>query len=478
MKKLFVVFALILAFTLTTVSLSATAADLPADVKQALEANKLSADYLGVWVQAVDSDKPLLTHNPDLPLNPASVMKLVTSLAALDMLGPTYTWPTEVFANGPIKQGVLKGDLFIKGYGDPWFRTEDLWRLVRQVRELGIHTIEGRLILDDSYFAPVDEDPAAFDNRPSRPYNALPRALLLDNRLTRFVVQPDAETGAIRVNMWPPQPSVSLINQIEPDAGLCTDKTGWPVVDIRNGGDFDTVRLSGRYSLNCGVRDFYRVVGNPDESFFKGFEALFSERGGVIRGGYGKGVVPSDAKLLFVQESQTLAEYLQPINKFSNNVMARQVFLTIGAQQMAPPATTLKAQRAIEAWLNSLGLKFPEFVIENGSGLSRIARISPRNMATLLKYGWESPTMPEFISSMPIIGVDGTMRRRLQGDSVSGRGHFKTGTLRDVRAGAGYIMSRSGRRYIVVIMHNQPAVQLGGGTQVQDAIIKWVYDNG
>ncbi|MFP4154521.1 MAG: D-alanyl-D-alanine carboxypeptidase/D-alanyl-D-alanine-endopeptidase [Halothiobacillaceae bacterium] len=454
-------------------------AGLPPEVTRALSASNLSSDRLGVWVQAVDEDEPLLAHNPDQALNPASVMKLVTTMAALDLLGPTHRWPTEVFSDGEPKRGTLEGNLYIKGYGDPWFRTEDLWQVIRQIHELGIHTITGQLVLDDSYFARTEEDPAAFDNRPDRPYNALPRALLFENRVTRFVVQPDRDTGAIRIQKWPPQPeSVELINQVEPDAASCSGRNAWPIVDIRQEDAAARVLLRGKYSPQCGIREFYRVVGNPEEAFYNAFVHLFGEKGGVIEGGYRVGQVPEGARLLHTYQSRPLVEYLSPINKWSNNVMARQLFLSLGADQLAPPATELKARQAVDAWLKAQDLDFPQFVIDNGSGLSRTARISARQLGILLHRAWHKPTMPEFVSSMAIIGVDGTMRRRLKGETVRGQGHFKTGTLRDVRAGAGYLLAASGKRYLIVVLHNQPTVQSGGGTRVQDALIDWLYHNG
>ncbi|MGC9456680.1 MAG: D-alanyl-D-alanine carboxypeptidase/D-alanyl-D-alanine endopeptidase [Halothiobacillaceae bacterium] len=468
-----------LLLVLLCLAVSPVAAELPSEVTRELSANRLSADRLGVWIQAVDADKPLLAHNPDLALNPASVMKLVTSMAALDLLGPTYQWPTELFSDGPINRGTLEGNVYIKGYGDPWMRTEDLWQVIRQLHELGIHTITGQLVIDDSYFARTEEDPAAFDNRPDRPYNALPRALLFENRVTRFVVQPDRDTGAIRIQNWPPQPeSVELINQIEPDNAGCSGRNAWPVVDIRLQEEADRVLLRGSYSPDCGVREFYRVVGNPEEAFYNAFVHLFGEKGGVIEGGYRVGQAPEGARLLFTHRSRPLVEYLSPINKWSNNVMARQLFLTLGADQLGPPATELKGRQAIDAWLRVQDLEFPEFVIENGSGLSRISRISARNLGKLLQRAWQKPTMPEFVGSMAIIGVDGTMRRRFRGEPVAGQGHFKTGTLRDVRAGAGYLQAASGQRYLVVVLHNQPTVQSGGGTRVQDALLDWLYRNG
>ena len=455
---------------------------LPATVLKTLKTEHLKARDFGVWIQAVDADKPLLVHKPDQPFNPASVMKLVTSIAALDMLGPSYTWSTKVYADQLPVNGVLHGNLYLKGSGDPWFRSEDLWNLIRNLHELGIRKITGNLVIDNSYFAPSKLDPGDFDDRPGRVYNALPQALLLDNHATRIAIVPSSNspTGA-QIEAWPPNPSVKVKNDLSVTDRPCTrrDNRARLAIDGDDGnGTPDTIALSGRYTLQCGPGNFYRVVGNPNEALYYAFKTLFAEQDGKLDGHWVVASVPPQAVYLTRHTSRSLTQYLWLQNKWSNNVMARQIFLTIAAEIKGPPATPLKGKQAIAQWLKTLHMDFPEFDIENGAGLSRNARISPRHVARLLRYAWNSPIMPELMSSLPIAGVDGTMRKRLKDDSVRGHAHIKTGTLKDVRAGAGYMMTRSGRRYVVVMLQNEKDVQNGGGTHVQDALLEWLYQNG
>lgn len=450
------------------------AAHLPAEVEETLARHKADRNSLSVWVQAVDSDQPVLAWNADLPQNPASVMKLVTTAVALDVLGPNYTWPTETYVTQPVSQGVLQGDLVLKGYGNPMFLTEDLWVLLQRLRERGLHTIHGDLVLDNTYFSLPPEDPAAFDGQPYSPYNALPDALLLNQRATRLIVQPDPATRRLNILTDPPVTGVRIENRIKPVKGKgCRDNLA---LNVRPSTQGPVIEFAGQYALECGEREFYRVVAEPQDMLLGAFRAMWQALGGSFDGGVRVGPLPPEAVLFDVFLSRPLAEVIIPMNKQSSNVMARQILLSIGAAQFGPPATLEKGQRAVDLWLERQGWAWPEFVLGNGSGLSREARISARHLGDLLMKVYHGPTMLEFTSSLPIVGVDGTVRKRLRNEDIKGRAQFKTGTLNGVRAIAGYMLSRSGRAYAVVVLHNEPGVQNGIGSQVQDAVLKWVYE--
>jgi D-alanyl-D-alanine carboxypeptidase/D-alanyl-D-alanine-endopeptidase (penicillin-binding protein 4) len=180
------------------------------------------------------------------------------------------------------------------------------------------------------------------------------------------------------------------------------------------------------------------------------------------------------ARLVYVHESEPLAEIVRDINKFSNNVMARQLFLTLGAELGGPPARSEEAARVIKAWVAAKKIAAPELALENGSGLSRIERISAQHLAALLLAVWRSPVMPEFVSSLPVVASDGTMRKRLRGERVAGNAHIKTGLLSDARAIAGYVLDRGGRRHVVVMIVNHPKAPQADAAM--DALLEWVYD--
>lgn len=461
-------------------SWATSAVKMPPSVLETLKKQKLSLDDLGVWVQAVDSNKPLLTHLPDDLFNPASVMKLVTSVVALDVLGSNFKWSTKVYADALPVNGVVHGNLYIKGEGDPWFRNEDLWDLIRQLNDLGIHEVTGKLVFDNSYFDPVLTDPSDFDDHPERVYNALPQALLLDNRATRvMILPPDRKGGGAIVRAWPPNKNVIINNDVHLVQGPCTGRSNQPSITVLGSStNTPTLNISGKFSAECQPDQFYLVAGNANDAFYSAFKHLFEGQGGKIDGTWAEGVVPKSAVYLVQHDSENLTQYLYLQNKWSNNLMARQIFLTLGAEIKGAPGTLLKSRAVVADWLKRQGFNWPGFDIENGSGLSRKARISPKDMGQLLMYAWHSSTMPELVASLPIAGVDGTMRKRLRGEPARGMIHLKTGTLRDVRAGAGYVVTQSGRRYVVVILQNEKGVQNGGGTKVQDAILDWLYGNG
>ncbi|HMS78502.1 MAG TPA: D-alanyl-D-alanine carboxypeptidase/D-alanyl-D-alanine-endopeptidase, partial [Burkholderiaceae bacterium] len=190
-----------------------------------------------------------------------------------------------------------------------------------------------------------------------------------------------------------------------------------------------------------------------------------------------RGVDPSLPALAQWTSPRTLAEVVRDINKFSNNVMARQVMLQTSADPVARrPATLERARRTVTAWLERKGLRSPELVIDNGSGLSRLERISAASMARLLVDAARSEQAAPFVDSLPVAGVDGTMKGRLRDEPVAGRARIKTGSLYDVRSIAGYVDAASGRRYAVVMLVNGPRAP--GSGPAQDALIRWVHANG
>jgi D-alanyl-D-alanine carboxypeptidase/D-alanyl-D-alanine-endopeptidase (penicillin-binding protein 4) len=203
------------------------------------------------------------------------------------------------------------------------------------------------------------------------------------------------------------------------------------------------------------------------------FQQLWAELGGTISGGVRDGPVPAEARPLAVLPSPTLAEVVRDINKFSNNVMARQLFLTLGMESGKRPAGAEDADAAIRAWLDSRSIAVPELVLENGSGLSRRERISAEGLGRVLQAAWKSAVMPELIASLPVTATDGTMKRRLKQNGVAGQAHIKTGSLEGVRSIAGYVLDKSGRRWIVVFFVNH--ANAAGAQAAQDALLEWIH---
>mgnify|MGYP001566737705 FL=1 len=454
----------------------AYAQPLPPTVELALKRAQIPLSAVAAYVQGVDAASPLLVHNAAQAMNPASTMKLVTTYAALELLGPTYVWKTEVYAGGKLQGDTLLGDLILKGYGDPKLTLERFWLLLRKLRALGLREIRGDLVQDRSYFETVAHDPGKFDAEPLRAYNVGPDALLLNFKAVRFQFVPDAETKSVTVIAEPRPAGLDFSAAVRATGAPCGDWRAGIKAELQSNGARARAAFSGTMPASCGERYWnVSLLAQPDYVYGV-FKQLWEELGGTISGGWRDGVAPASARLLATAESASNAELARDINKFSNNVMARQLFLTLGAEMLALPGNRERSTQVVRAWLAQKGLDFPELVLENGSGLSRQERISAEHMGRLLLTAWRSAVMPELLSSLPLVAHDGTLRRRLRFESIAGQAHIKTGSLSDARTLAGYVLDQHGRRRVVVLFIND--ARAGGGRPAQDALLQWVYEGG
>jgi D-alanyl-D-alanine carboxypeptidase/D-alanyl-D-alanine-endopeptidase (penicillin-binding protein 4) len=452
-----------------------TITQLPPSVSAALAAAGIPATSVGVYVQEVATKQPLLAVGAERALNPASAMKLLTTYAGLSLLGPAYVWKTEIYTDAPLHNGVLDGNLIIKGYGDPRLTLEDFWLLLGELRQRGVREIRGDLVLDRSYFRIEANDPAQFDNEPTRPYNTPPDALLVNFKAVRIEFIPDGEHHALTLLTSPSLPQVKVLNHITLDAAPCGDWAKRIDLSANDTGVSADLLFSGNYSSLCEEQDNEYSVLDHAHYVHALFTLLWRELGGIFNGEVRDGVVPPTARLLVSHQSPPLAEVVRDINKFSNNVMARQLFLTLGATaDNGPPGTPDKAAQVVRHWLIERGLVFPELTLENGAGLSRVERISAKSLGQLLLDAFRSPVMPELMASLPVVAVDGTMRKRLIGAGVAGQAHIKTGLLEDARSIAGYVLNSQGHLVIAVFLINHP--RAGDAQSAQDALLEWVYD--
>ena len=442
---------------------------LPAEVEAALVQGGLPREAMVAWVEEVgDKTRPRVSWQGDRLVNPASLMKLVTTYAGLELLGPAYSWSTPVWLQGPVVDGVLQGNLVIKGHGDPKLVLERIWLLLRRVQQAGVREIRGDIVVDRSAFVPGEVNPADFDGEPLRPYNAGADALLLNYRSVLLTNTPDAARGLAAIAVDPPLAGVRADATVPLQAGPCDDWRG------ALKGDFaDPTRLSlrGAYQAACGERIWAIAYADPRSYTERALLGMWQELGGRIGGGYREGVAPNTPPS-FELRSPPLPEIVRDINKLSNNVMAQQLFLTLGATQRG--AGTPEASREVlRQWLRErVGNSGATSVIANGSGLSRDGRLTARTLYKLLQSAWASPVMPELMSSLPVAGIDGTLRRYKGGP---GRAHLKTGSLRDVVGVAGYVLGDSGRRYVVVGIVNH--VRADAARPALQALVEWAADD-
>jgi len=441
---------------------AAAAQGLPPEVEAALARAKVPRDAVSLYVAPVDgAAAPRLAHRADVPVNPASLAKLATTFAGLELLGPAYTWSTPVYLEGPVVDGSLQGNLYIQGRGDPKLVMERVWLLLRRVQGLGVRRIAGDIVLDRSAFEVPAADPGAFDGEPLRPYNAAPDALLLNFKSVVLTFAPQG--GLALVQAEPPLAGVVWPTSLPLAPGECGDWRGGLKADFS-----DPVRpqFAGAYPAACGERSWPLAFAEPASYAVRAIAGLWQGAGGRLTGVVREGRVPPGLKPAFEWTSPPLAEIVRDINKFSNNVMAQQLFLTLGLQLKG--AGTLAASRELLRawWLERFGGEPP--VMDNGSGLSRSERITARQLGQLLHAAWASPFMPELMASLPAAGQDGTLRR---GRRNIGLAHLKTGSLHHVAGIAGYVHGAGGRRHVLVAVANGREAQ--SARPAFDALVEW-----
>lgn len=462
---------------LAAMSTRALADALPDAIAQLLHKHRIPAAAVSLMVRAMDppAAKPALSVNATTPRNPASVMKLLTTLSALELLGPGHQWHTRYLAADAITGGVLRGDLVLRGGGDPFITVERLLGDLLALRQHGIDTIAGDLVIDNSRFAPPPHDRAAFDGKPQRLYNVGPDAALINLSATRFVIEPHDAENAIRVRAEPPLDGLEIANRITARAGKCISRSaGWRY-RIDYSGKHPVARFRGVYRPRCGTHSISRsLLANTDYAC-RLFAALWRNLRGEL-GGCRVGVTPDGARQLLARSSAPLADLITGINKFSNNVMARQLLLTLGAELRGEPGTLEGGIAVIEEWLTGNRIAMPALALQNGAGLSRAGRASAAGLSALLARGWRGTYRPEFLSSLPLAAIDGTMRTRLLESPLRGRARIKTGLIDGVRSMAGYVHARDGRHYSVVMMIDSGTVNFWNGNLMQDAVLRWVYE--
>lgn len=452
------------------------AQDLPDVISAVLKQQRMSPRGLSVYVHEIGHPLPVLAHGADIPRNPASTMKLLTTLVALEKLGPAYAWKTEAYAGAAPRAGRLDGDLYLKGYGDPYLVIEHFWRFLRALRNRGLEVIGGDLVLDQDYFSPTRVDPGEFDNRPLRAYNVQPNALLVNFQAVNIRFLPEPEAKRLRIVADPPPSQLDVDNRVRLTHEGCRGWSRSLGMRVLRKPLRDRIVFTGSYDADCGENEIFRVVTEPARYIHGIFKSIWSELGGRFEGGVRSGSVPASAVLLHTGYSPPLADIVRSVNKYSNNVMTRQLLLTLGAEGEGMPGTEEKGIKVVRTWLAENHLDFPELILENGTGLSRNERISARHLGELLLTAYYSPIMPEFLSSLPVLAMDGTLKRRMGGSDLAGRAHLKTGSLDDVRAQAGMLLDRQGRRMVVVSLQNARRADRYAGEAVQNALLRWVYE--
>jgi serine-type D-Ala-D-Ala carboxypeptidase/endopeptidase (penicillin-binding protein 4) len=451
------------------------AAGVPAPVTLVIAAQRLPPSAVSVAIIDADSGRLVLDQNPDTPRSPASTIKVVTTIAALESLGPAYTWHTRAAIRGELDEGVLDGDLILQGGGDPYMTLERWWSFAHALRARGLKTIHGDIIIDNTAFSLPPEDPGEFDGRPNRSYNVLPDALMVNFQSIEFRVVPDAGARRVDVVASPAPVNLTIENHVRFAAGRCGGAAGRVDFKVASAG-WDEVVFSGALAAHCAERSFTRVLLQPPTYAFGTFVELWRELGGEFSGKLRIEAAPAESAALLSFDSLTLGEIVRLTNKFSSNLMARHLLLTMGEERSGVPATLEKGAAAIAEWSRDRGLDLQGMDIDNGSGLSRSTHISALQLAKILAAAYHSRYAPEFLASLPLAGMDGTLRSHMK-SAPAGAVRLKTGHIDGVSGVAGYVTAGSGKTYVLVSLVNHPRADFGAGEPVHAALVTWILDN-
>ncbi|PXW95875.1 D-alanyl-D-alanine carboxypeptidase/D-alanyl-D-alanine-endopeptidase (penicillin-binding protein 4) [Sphaerotilus hippei] len=447
---------------------------LPAAITRVLAAQRIDPRALSLWVGRTNRTEPLLAWRADTPVLSASLMKLLTSAAALERLGPTWQWTTTLVLERLPMAGVLDGSVYVVGGGDPRLTPERLMLVLQQLRQqMGVQQIRGDIVLDRSAFRVEARHPGDFDGEPGKPYNVQPDALLINQNSLMLTFTPVPALGVARVSMVPGLSGVELPATVPLASGPCGDWRGTLAADL---GRADRLSFAGRFPAECGEKAWPVAHADPATYAARAIGSMWQLLGGQLQGRVRDGNLPAevearagkDPALYSALPSPPLAEVLRDMNKHSNNTIARHVMLALAPQRPA----TVEAGREVarDVAVRQAGCAADEVVVDNGSGLSRQERLSASCLGRLLQWAWQRPWMPELIGSLPIAGVE-TTARRLTG--ATAQAHLKTGSLQNVSGIAGYIDQPDGTRTMLVAILNDHGSSSTDTRAVLDGVLRW-----
>lgn len=441
---------------------------LPASINQIIGKSGIPKKDISIYIkEAGKSNRIVAALSANISRKPASVIKVLTTYAALLKLGFDYRWPTKFYTTGSIKNGVLKGDLLVKGFGDPTLDLKDLDSIVANIKAKGIRKITGNIVIDRSYFKVGTKNTSGFDKNTYSAYNAMPDAMMFNERISTICVAPGSVTKKHADG------SYKVVNNLKVVNKPCRGRYFWPGVKIEPNEVMPTVILKGQLSRKCGKRNICQVITKPYKSFCYALKEKLQQNGISVQGGFRLNKIPSNAKELFTHYSEPLEKIVSRTTKKSNNLYARHLLLLLGAKMYGAPSTLSKGRQAVKYILQNRGaLSGGSLHIDNGCGLSRSSRLTAKQLASVLddaytRYG------QRWMNTLSIAGVDGTIKRRFRGTVVRKRAWMKTGTLKRVKNIAGYVKSRNGRVYTVVILVNTTKGRWKAA-QLQNNIIKWL----
>jgi len=442
------------------------------ELRQILDSPELREALAGVHVRDMKTGRTLFDHNAKRLFNPASNMKILTSAAALWSLGANYKFRTEVRRDRELKNGVLKGNLYVKGYGDPTLTTEQVFGFVNQIALRGIREVKGDLIIDDTFFDRVFEGPGWDQEIGDHAYAAPIGALSFNFNTFEVHVTPGDKAGdPVNVAVWPDVPSIEVVSHAV-TRGRGSRARLWTGTSRQSG---DRIRVTVRGSM--AVNDIWgRVkrsrVHNP--SLFAGqmLQRMLQMRGIKLKGRVRYRVMPKRGTVpVLTHFSRPLAEIVSTLNKYSNNFMAEQIMKTLGAELSDEPGSWKTGSKALADFLAEVGVDGEQLVLANGSGLNDVNRVTPAHITQVLHGMFKRfEVQPEFVASLAVAGSSGTIHSRFEDSPAQSRLRAKTGSLTGVSALSGYVETQDGSVLAFSVMMNDYQGRARTMWRIQDAI--------
>lgn len=454
--------------------LNAAFADSDIDaINKILNRSELSKGNYSLYITNISKRAKVFSYNEQKSFNPASVMKLVTTYAGLQFLGPQYQWKTEVLYKGHIKNRHLYGDLIMRGYGDPTLTYADLSEIIERVQQQGIQYIHGNIILDESFFGEL-QNQDLIDDKKYRAYNVNPKSFVVNENTINFNFSISNEK--INIQTFPEIQTLKVINHLKLSEHGCNEWKDALGYEVNTKSNVTEIIFNGTFDKACDSKDIDLSILSANRLSKELFEKLWKMHGGVIEGDF-KNTYQKDVNTykLYEHQSRPLGLVVRDINKYSQNLIARNLLLTILAENNGVPITENEAGRFVKEFLIKQKFKLDSLEMDNGAGLSRNAKINAEDLTFLLEKAYSGLYMPEFVSSLPNIGIDGTLKNRGKKLSVAKHAYLKTGSIQNVSAIAGYIFDKNNDIKVFVFMANDP--KANESSKIQDDLIEWAYLN-
>lgn len=417
---------------------------LAAKLKAQISASRVASKEIGIVITKVQPDKSqvLFEHQGEQGFTPASVTKIIPAAAALKILGPSSRFTTSILTEAPVKDQVLKGDVFLKGGGDPAFVTETLWVLVNEFHRSGIRKIEGSIVVDDTLFDEVRFDPSRDDSRVDRAYDAPIGAMSFNWNSVNVYVRPGLKVGEkAEVHADPENDLVIVDNNVKTTAA--NKRTQISVRRVSMGQGREKLIVSGNIGISSEEKVFYKNVTHPALWSGANLKSSLIIRGIDVTGGVKRGKTPERARTLADVESKAVSQIVQDMMKFSNNYVAEMLTKHLALAKGASQGDMKAGMEVLRTYVSSTGVDRKKFVLNNPSGLTYDNQFSPLDIIRILSaIQNDFLVQPEAMASFPLSGLDGTMKSRLK--NYPGRVRAKTGLLNGVIGLAGWVESKEG----------------------------------